>query len=215
MEAKDVQLMEDIYGENNKIAQTNQDGINSKGIFGVNVIGSPGAGKTSSLIRIIEGLSGVKVYVIEGDIETDIDTKKLGALGIETVQINTGGECHLDATQIQNTLSQLNLNQKGILFIENIGNLVCPAEQNIGENIKMVISTIAEGADKPYKYPLAFQKAGVVLLNKMDLLPYVDFDVEYFKKGVKALNPDAPIFEVSARTGEGFSEVSEWFKVQM
>lgn len=212
METIDIQVMENIYGENDKVSSEIQSELSGHGIFAVNIIGSPGAGKTSSLINIIKRLGGIKAYVIEGDIQSDIDTVNLRSLGIETVQINTGGECHLDATLIRNTLPRLGLGEKGVMFIENIGNLVCPAEFNIGENIKMLISTVTEGADKPYKYPLAFEKAAAILLNKADLLPYVDFDLDYYKKGVRALNPDAPIFLVSSKTGEGFDEVSSWLK---
>lgn len=215
METKDVKIMESIYSENDRIADSNQEKLKEKGIYAVNVMGAPGAGKTSCLINIIKGLQGIQSYVIEGDIESDIDTKKLNELGIQTVQINTGGECHLDGILIENTLKTIDFNKSGILFIENIGNLVCPAEFSIGENIKMLISTVTEGADKPYKYPLAFEKAAVIILNKTDLLSYVNFDLDYFSKGVRALNPDAPIFQVSAQTGEGFSDVCAWFKTKL
>jgi hydrogenase nickel incorporation protein HypB len=215
METKDVEVMESIYSESDRIADRIQKSLNSKGVFAVNVMGAPGAGKTSCLINIIKGLVKIKAYVIEGDIESDIDTIKLKELGIQTVQINTGGECHLDGTSVEKTVDKVDFNEAGILFIENIGNLVCPAEFSIGENIKMLISTVTEGADKPYKYPLAFQKAALVLLNKTDLLPYVDFDFDYFSKGVKALNPAAPIFQVSAKTGEGFDAVCEWLKAKL
>jgi len=212
MSTQDIKIMADINAENDKIAARTQKMLNDKGIFCVNVIGAPGAGKTSCLIRAIEGLQGIKCYVVEGDIQSDIDADKLNALGIEAVQLHTGGACHIDGTLLETTLPALSLNEKGVLFIENIGNLVCPAEFNIGENIKLLIVTVADGADKPYKYPLAFEKAEAILLNKADLLPYVDFDMDYFLRGVKALNPKAPIFTVSAKTGDGFSEVSKWLK---
>jgi len=215
METKDVQIMESIYSENDRIADSIQQKLAGRGIYAVNVMGAPGAGKTSCLINIIKGLGSIKAYVIEGDIESDIDTVKLSELGIQTVQINTGGECHLDGTLIENTLGKVNFDKPGILFIENIGNLVCPAEFSIGENIKMLVSTVTEGSDKPYKYPLAFEKSAVILLNKTDLLPYVDFDFDYFSKGIRALNSDAPIFRVSSKTGEGFEEVCEWFKAKL
>ncbi len=215
MSSKEVTIMENINAENDRIAEGIQTFLNKKGIYAVNVIGAPGVGKTSSLIRIIGGLKGVKAYVIEGDIQSDIDTEKLKKLNIEAVQIHTGGACHIDGVLIENTLDQLTLDQKGVLFIENIGNLVCPAEFNIGENIKLLIATVAEGADKPYKYPLAFEKAAAILINKADLIPYVDFDMEYFTKGVRALNPDAPIFPVSAKTGEGFQEVVQWLRSRL
>ncbi len=212
MSTQDIQIMADINAENDRIAEVIQKQLNDKGIFGVNVIGAPGAGKTSSLIRIVEGLQGTKCYVVEGDIQSDIDTDKLKALGIEAVQINTGGACHIDGTLMENILPKLSLNEKGVLFIENIGNLVCPAEFNIGENIKILIVTAADGSDKPYKYPLAFEKAEAIILNKADLLPYVDFDMDYFMKGIRALNPNAPVFSVSAKSGAGFDEVCAWLQ---
>jgi hydrogenase nickel incorporation protein HypB len=215
MSSKDITIMENINAENDRIAEGIQSRLAKKGIYAVNVIGAPGVGKTSSLIRIIGGLEGIKAYVIEGDIQSDIDTEKLKLLNIEAVQIHTGGACHIDGVLIENTLDKLSLDQKGILFIENIGNLVCPAEFNIGENIKLLIATVAEGADKPYKYPLAFEKAAAILINKADLMPYVDFDMEYFTKGVRALNPNAPIFPVSAKTGEGFQEVVQWLRSRL
>ena len=215
MSTKDVQIMADINAENDRIAEGIQADLNKKGIFCVNVIGAPGAGKTSSLIRIIEGLQNTKCYVVEGDIQSDIDADKLSALGIEAVQLHTGGACHIDGSLLESTLPKLSLLEKGVLFIENIGNLVCPAEFNIGENIKVLIVTVADGADKPYKYPLAFEKAEAIILNKADLLPYVDFDMAYFLKGVQALNPNAPVFEVSARSGDGFGAVCTWLKAKM
>ncbi|MEI6579722.1 MAG: hydrogenase nickel incorporation protein HypB [Eubacteriales bacterium] len=215
METKDIQVMESIYSENDRIADNIQKRLNDKGIYAVNVMGAPGAGKTSCLINIIRGLGNIKSYVIEGDIESDIDTIKLKELGIQTVQINTGGECHLDGTSIEKTIGKINFDKSGVLFIENIGNLVCPAEFSIGENIKMLISTVTEGSDKPYKYPLAFEKAALIILNKTDLLPYVDFDFDYFSKGIRALNPNAQIFQVSAKSGEGFDAICEWFKTKL
>lgn len=207
--------MENIYSENDKISDEISAYLKGRGIYAVNVMGAPGIGKTSSLIKLIEGLEGVKAYVVEGDIQSDIDTAKLRSLGIDSVQINTGGACHLDAVLIDNTVKALAPKEKGVLFIENIGNLVCPAEFNIGEDMKLLVSSVTEGADKPYKYPLAFEKAAAVLLNKTDLLPYVDFDLDYFEKGVRALNPAAPIFKVSSKTGEGFDEVVTWLIAKM
>lgn len=214
MSSKDVQIMADINAENHRIAADIQTRLHEKGIFTVNVIGAPGAGKTSSLIRITEGLPDVKAYVVEGDIQSDIDTEKLTSLGIEAVQLHTGGACHIDGSLLSHTLERFSFARKGVLFIENIGNLVCPAEFSIGEDMKLLIVTVAEGADKPYKYPLAFEKAEAILLNKTDLLPYVDFDMDYFMAGIRALNPSAPVFQVSAKTRAGFPEVSAWLKAK-
>jgi len=215
MSSKEVEIMADVFAENDRIADEIGKKLQDAGIYAVNIIGAPGAGKTSCLLRIIEGLRGIRCSVIEGDIQSNIDSDKLKALGIETAQIHTGGACHIDGVLIKNTIGKLALDTAGVLFIENIGNLVCPAEFNIGENIKMLIVTVADGADKPYKYPAAFEKAGIILLNKADLLPYVDFDMDYFTTGVRALNPGAPIFHVSAKGGDGFPEVCAWLKSRM
>jgi len=178
----------------------------------VNILGAPGVGKTSSLHRIITALD-LPAYVIEGDVESDIDTLKLKALGIQAVQINTGGACHLDAPIVANAYdAKLSDFGNGFLFIENIGNLICPAEFMIGEHIKLLISAVTEGSDKPYKYPLAFEKADIILLNKWDLLAYVDFDWEFFINGIRKINPSAPVFRVSGKTGEGYGEAIAWLK---
>lgn len=209
-ESKKIVVMQDIQAANDQIAAEINRELTQQGIYTINVMGAPGAGKTSCLIKIIQGLEGLKPYVIEGDIESDIDTRTLQGLGVETLQINTGGACHLDAPLIKQAVSALDFPQKGVLFIENIGNLVCPAEFVIGEHVKMLICTVTEGSDKPYKYPLAFEKADLILINKIDLKPYVDFDQEFFYAGVRGLNKEVPVFEVSSKTGEGFKEVIAW-----
>lgn len=210
MELQKVEVVENIYSENEKIALEVKRKLNDKGIFVINVLGSPGSGKTSTIKEIIALLPDIKTYVIEGDLESDIDTQKLKALGVETYQINTGGACHLDAPTVERALNNLNLNEKGILFIENIGNLVCTAEFVVGENIKMLICSAPEGSDKPYKYPIIFENADVIVLNKCDLKEYVDFDDKFFYDGINALNKRAPVFEVCAKTGEGFDKLVEW-----
>lgn len=207
-----VNLMENIHEENDHIAAHTNEDLTEQGIFVVNVMGAPGVGKTTTLKNIIKRLSTRKPYVIEGDIESDLDTKDLRSLGIDTFQINTFGACHLDAPMVHNSVQNMKFDQKGILFIENIGNLVCPAEFSIGEHCKMLISTVTEGSDKPYKYPLAFEKADVIILNKVDLIPYLNFDEEFFMKGVRALNKEVPVFKVSGTTGEGFDEVVAWME---
>lgn len=212
MSGKEIEIVQNIHDENDKIAQEVNKRLNDAGVFVINVMGAPGAGKTSSIISIIQNNPDNQFYVIEGDIESDIDAVKLQELGIDTIQINTNGACHLDAPVIQSSLQGLNIDKPGILFIENIGNLVCPAEFQIGEHIKMLICSAAEGSDKPYKYPLAFEKANLILLTKCDIKEFVDFDDDFFYKGIRALNKTAPIFEVNAKKGEGFDQVTVWLK---
>ncbi len=206
---KRINVMEGILDENDHIAEHINEHMTAHGVLVVNEMGAPGVGKTTTLRNLVKHLE-LKPYVIEGDIESDIDTKNLNELGIETHQINTHGECHLDAPMIEHMTGHIEFREPGILFIENIGNLVCPAEFSIGEHVMMLISTVTEGSDKPYKYPLAFEKADIILINKVDLIPYLDFDEEFFMKGVRALNKDAPVIKVSGKTGEGFEEVAKW-----
>jgi len=208
-ENKEIEIMQSVYDKNDQVAAKIQASLTESGIFAVNVMGAPGAGKTTSLIQLIRRLEEVTAYVIEGDIEADFDTKTLQSLGVKAIQINTGGACHLDSPLIGQAVEDLHISD-GVLFIENIGNLVCPAEFMIGEHAKMLISTVTEGSDKPYKYPLAFEKADLILLNKCDLLPYVDFDEDFFMKGVRALNKTAPVIKVSGKTGEGYEKAAEW-----
>lgn len=211
-----VDVVENILDENDHIAEHINEHMTAHGVLVVNEMGAPGVGKTTSIKNIIKNLKQVKPYVIEGDIESDIDTKHLNELGIEAHQINTFGACHLDAPMIDHKLDHMHFDltedQRAVLFIENIGNLVCPAEFSIGEHVKMLISTVTEGSDKPYKYPLAFEKADIIILNKVDLIPYLDFDEDFFMKGVRALNKDVPVFKVSGKTGEGFEEVAAWLE---
>jgi len=214
MSKEKVEIIQDIYEENNIVADKVNEELTKQGVYCINVMGSPGAGKTSSLVQIIKRLTDSTAYVLEGDIESDIDTILMKKLGVEAIQINTGGACHLDSLVIQKAVKGFDFKQDGILFIENIGNLVCPAEFIIGEHIKMLISSVAEGSDKPYKYPLAFEKADLILLNKVDLKPYIDFDYDFYIKGVKALNPNAKVVEVSGKTGDGFDEVVEWLNIK-
>jgi hydrogenase nickel incorporation protein HypB len=210
-ENKEIEIMQSVYDKNDETASQINAALTKKGIFAINVMGAPGAGKTTSLIQLIKRLESVTSYVIEGDIEADFDTIKLTSLGVKAIQINTGGACHLDSPLIGNAVEELELHD-GVLFIENIGNLVCPAEFMIGEHAKMLISTVTEGSDKPYKYPLAFEKADIILLNKCDLLPYLDFDEEFFMKGVRALNKNAPVIKVSGKTEEGYDQAAEWIR---
>ncbi len=210
-----IELKENIHDENDHIAAHVKEDMENQGITVVNVMGAPGVGKTTTLKNIFKHLTKARPYVIEGDIESDIDTQDLRNMGITTFQINTFGACHLDSPMIRDAVQKMDFPEDGILFIENIGNLVCPAEFSIGEHIKMLITTATDGSDKPYKYPLAFEKADIILINKCDLLPYVDFDEDFFMKGVRAQNQDVPVFKVSGRTGEGYEEVAFWLEGHM
>lgn len=212
---KRIEMEENILDENDRIAEHIKDHMGAHGVLVVNEMGSPGAGKTTSIKNIIKNMKKAKPLVIEGDIESDIDTIALKGLGIEACQINTYGACHLDAPMIDHQLDHMHFDfdeERAILFIENIGNLVCPAEFSIGEHVKMLISTVTEGSDKPYKYPLAFEKADLILLTKVDLLPYLDFDEEFFMKGVRALNPNVKVIKCSGKTGEGYAEAAAWLE---
>ncbi len=210
--SRTITVRESVYSENDALASAVRASLVRNNIFTVNVLGGAGAGKTSTLINVIKGLGPVKSWVIEGDIESDIDTQTFLSLGVDAAQINTGGDCHLNAAMMQAVMPRLKLTEPGILFVENIGNLVCPAEFVIGEDIKLLVCSIPEGSDKPWKYPLAFRRAAAVVLNKADLAPYVKFDRDFFDKGVRAQNPQAPIFAVSSTTGEGFPALVSWLK---
>jgi len=213
MATEEIEVKQGIYDENDRISDELKGTLTQKSVFAVNVLGAPGVGKTSLILALIKKIGG-KNFVVEGDIESDIDTKTLRDLGIESIQINTHGACHLDAPVVRDAVLSLNGLKDGVMYIENIGNLVCPAEFTIGEHIKMLIVTTTDGSDKPYKYPLAFEKADIVIINKADLLPYVDFDEAFFMKGLRALNPEVPVFKASVKTGDGIAEIAQWLKAR-
>ena len=205
-----IYVMESVYARNESLAAKLNQSFADKGIFCTNILGAPGAGKTTVLTQILNKLAA-PACIIEGDIESDIDTQKLKSLGYQTVQINTGGACRLDAHIVKDAFAGLTFSS-GYLFIENIGNLVCPANYMIGEHVKLLICSVTDGSDKPYKYPLAFEKADIILLNKCDLLDYMKFDMTYFNDGIRKLNPNAPVFMVSGETGSGLDEVAQWLQ---
>lgn len=207
----EIKVMKNIMHANQMLAQENRDFFKAKGIKAVNIMASPGSGKTSIILGLIEAFGErADVAVIEGDIASSIDAEKIDKLGKPVIQINTGGGCHLDANMIKSSIESLDLKDGAILFIENVGNLVCPSSFDLGEGIKMVIASVPEGHDKPYKYTSMFEAADIVVLNKMDLMPYIDFDKDSFYKGVKALNEKAEIIEISCRTGEGIEKLAQW-----
>jgi hydrogenase nickel incorporation protein HypB len=211
-----VTVVRNILEAQEKIARINRALFDSKGVFVINLMSSPGAGKTSLLERTIAALKDYfRIVVIEGDIQSQEDALRIKRLGVDAVQINTGGACHLDANMIQSALEQVSLDGCNLLIVENVGNLVCPAEFELGEHKKVMILSVTEGDDKPLKYPLMFQKSSVLIINKIDLLPYVTCDVDKIKRVVRELNPQIEIFEVSCKTGEGIDQWLEWLKNQI
>ena len=206
-----IPVVKNILAANDQIAQENRRLFDEKGVMVVNVMASPGAGKTSLILRTIEALRGrARIGVIEGDVASSIDADRIAGEGVPVVQINTGGTCHLDANMLRVALPQIELEELDILFIENVGNLICPANFRLGAHVQAMLASIPEGDDKPYKYPGMYQGVDALVVNKIDLLPYVKFDMERFRKGVSALNPNVAIFEVSCVTGEGVKEWAEW-----
>ena len=207
----EISVQQRILSANDEVAAENRARLAEAGVLAINIMASPGAGKTSVILATSERLpAGVRPGVIEGDLASRIDTETMLAAGIPATQINTGGNCHLDAPMIRSALPQLPLDEIDLLFIENVGNLVCPAEFDLGAARAAVIASVPEGHDKPYKYPAMFAAANAVVLNKSDLAAYFDFDVEYFRRGIVMVNPDAPLFVVSCRSGEGLEAWVDW-----
>jgi hydrogenase nickel incorporation protein HypB len=206
-----ISIEEDILAKNNRLAAVNRAMFKAKGIFVLNLVSSPGSGKTTLLERTLRDLSATyRFSVIEGDQQTDNDARRISATGVAVRQINTGAGCHLDAHQVMHGSESFDLDNLDILMIENVGNLVCPASFDLGEHHKVAVLSTTEGEDKPLKYPQMFNKSTVMLLNKTDLLPYLDFDVEKCKEYARRVNPAIVIFDVSARTGEGMEEWYRW-----
>lgn len=207
----EIKLVKNILEANEVIASENRRLFREKGIYVVNLMGSPGAGKTTLLERTLENLGDKKrIGVIEGDIATSRDAQRIAHYAIPTVQINTGGACHLDGNMVRGGIEELDLDQIDLLIVENVGNLVCPAEFTIGEDNKVMIISVPEGDDKPAKYPLMFQVSSLLLLNKIDLLPYLDFDIERFRGDALKVNPKLEIMAVSCKSGEGLDNWLRW-----
>lgn len=213
MSVKILTIKEDILGANEEKAKTNQELMEKHHILMINIMSSPGAGKTSLIIQTIKRFKGkTRIAVIEGDIASTIDADKVSKQAIPVIQINTAGACHLDANMIKKALDNLALEETDLVLIENVGNLICTAEFALGAHKKVMLLSVPEGDDKPYKYPLMFTEADVVLVNKIDVLPYFDFNVSAFSKAVSDLNPSARIFPVSAKTGEGLEPWFSWLE---
>jgi hydrogenase nickel incorporation protein HypB len=206
-----IPVVQNILSANDRLAEENAQLLVGEDILTLNIMASPGAGKTSLIVQTIEALADrARIGVIEGDVASRVDADTIEALGIPVVQINTGGTCHLDANMVHGALDQLPLKELDLLFIENVGNLICPTDFALGERIKVMISSIPEGDDKPYKYPAMFAAVDAIVVNKIDLLPYVEFDLEGFRKLVVGLNSDVKVFEVSCKTGEGIEAWADW-----
>jgi hydrogenase nickel incorporation protein HypB len=214
MPTKRIEIVQDILNVNDQIAEQTNELLHSKHIFSVNIMASPGAGKTSVILRTLQELSPeIHCAVLEGDTApVTIDAEKVSGIGIPAVQINTGGDCHLNANLVRKGIQALDLDTLDFILVENVGNLICPAAWKLGTDMNVVIASIPEGDDKPYKYPNIYRGIQALLLNKIDLKPYVDFNLPYFKDGIAALNPDVHFFEVSAKTGEGFADWTAWLK---
>ena len=218
MTEKRITIVEKILDANDRLAKDNQRRFEQAGIFAINLMASPGAGKTSFILATINALlnENVRIGVIEGDTApVTIDADKITAAGMPAVQVNTGGECHLDAVMIENALDQLPLETLDLVVVENVGNLICPAAFSLGTHSNVLIASVPEGDDKPYKYPNIYRGLDVLIINKIDLLPYIDFDMDYFQQGVKMLNPGLKTFPLSCKTGEGLEDWLTWLKTKL
>ncbi len=207
----EIKLMKNILGANDEIAAQNRKMFAARGVVVMNLMGSPGSGKTTLLEQTLTRLADkIKIAVIEGDLFTAKDAERIERAGVEVIQINTAGGCHLDAPMIQKAYASLDLNAVDLLIVENVGNLVCPAEFDIGENFKAVVLSITEGDDKPLKYPLIFKESATVVLNKTDLLPFTNFDLQSARRDLTTLHPSIKIFETSCTSGAGLDEWAAW-----
>lgn len=211
-----IPVVENILSANDRLAAENRAIFDKAGVFAINLMASPGAGKTSLVERTVEGLAGrLRLGVIEGDLASSLDADRAAAAGAAAVQINTGGECHLDAVMLHAALPQLDLKSLDLLIVENVGNLVCPTSFKLGVHRNILIASTPEGDDKPYKYPGSYRGIDALVINKIDLLPYVDFDMQNFRRGVEMLNPGVKTFPLSCRTGEGLDAWLDWLAAQV
>lgn len=210
---KIIEVKQSVFEDNNKDANKLREECKDKGVFLLNVMSSPGAGKTTTLSRALERLKDtMRIGIMEADIDSDVDAKTISEYGVRTIRLHTGGMCHLDADMTRQGLHEMGMEDLDLAVLENVGNLVCPAEFDTGSTKNVAILSVPEGDDKPLKYPLMFQVCDVVLINKMDVLPYFDFDVDKCKKNILYRNPNAKIFEVCAKTGEGIEDWCNWLE---
>ena len=209
---QNISVVENILNANDRIAQENFKRLEEAGVFSINILASPGAGKTSLIEQTLPRLKDtLRVAAIDGDIATSIDSDRAAAAGaLAAIQINTGGDCHLDAVMLHGALEKLDLKQFDLLIVENVGNLVCPANFKLGTHKTILVASVPEGDDKPYKYPGTYRGVDVLIVNKIDLLPYVNFRMEHFERGVQVLNPGVTTFHTSCTTGEGLDAWADW-----
>ena len=211
----EIPIVQRIQSANDQIAMQNRRLLDDHGILVANIMASPGSGKTSLILRTIDVLRDhLRIGVIEGDIASSVDADRIATRGVPVVQINTGGQCHLDAPMIGRALEELPLGDLDVIFVENVGNLVCPVGFKLGEDLNVMIASVPEGDDKPYKYPGIFVAVDAVIVNKVDLLPYLRFDMAAFRKLILGMNPDVSIFEVSCETGQGIEDWAAWVTAQ-
>ncbi len=212
-----VPVVENILNANDRLAEENRARLEAAGVFSINIMASPGAGKTSLIEQTLPRLKDkLRVAVVDGDIATSIDADRAAQAGAQAaIQVNTGGDCHLDAVMLRGALEQLDLTQFDLLIVENVGNLVCPASFKLGTDKSVLIASIPEGDDKPYKYPGMYRGVDALVINKVDLLPYVPFKMDYFERGVEVLNPGVVTFPLSAKTGEGMDAWLDWLMEQV
>jgi hydrogenase nickel incorporation protein HypB len=213
---QNIPVVENILNANDRIAQENYDRLENAGVFSINILASPGAGKTSLIEQTLPRLKDkLRIAAIDGDIATSIDSDRAAAAGaLAAIQINTGGDCHLDAVMLNGALEKLTLSEYDLLMVENVGNLVCPANFKLGTHKTVLVASVPEGDDKPYKYPGTYRGVDVLIINKIDLLPYVNFRMDYFERGVQVLNPNVKTFHTSCTTGEGLDDWADWLVEQ-
>ena len=206
-------VVENILSANDRLAEENRFRLETAGVYAINLMASPGAGKTSLIEHTVKKLTeNLHLAVVDGDIATSIDADRAEAAGAAAIQINTGGECHLDAVMFQGALRQLDLAEYDLLLVENVGNLICPASFQLGTHQNVLIASIPEGDDKPYKYPTMYRGVDALVINKIDLMPYIDFNMQYFQRGVELLNPGLVTFPLSCQTGEGLEAWITWLQ---
>ncbi|MGA9532742.1 MAG: hydrogenase nickel incorporation protein HypB [Anaerolineales bacterium] len=211
-----IRVVEKLLSANDRLAGDVRADLDAHGVFAINLMASPGAGKTSLIERTLAGMKDRRrLAVIDGDVATSIDADRAAAAGATAVQINTGGECHLDAVMLHSAVAELDLDELDLLIVENVGNLICPASFQLGTHRSVLVASVPEGDDKPYKYPAMYRGVHALVINKIDLLPYVEFDMDYFRRGVEILNPGLRTFPLSCRTGDGVGDWLEWLDSQL